>query len=217
MSSWSLLESASWNQSDTCVLQNFQTVKQVRGLSLSGFLDFFGEFNLWECVHGSFNLITCDVFHSSEEVCNKTGSFLEWVKQGLVLSLEADSCGFLNILKWWITHQIDHKLSDRVWTQVYTLDLDELGSNIGVEVMYIHVTTSETAFTQQTLWDGMKRNKLAIVLVLRSHGVENSVGGYEDGALLVDVFPVNLGYVQKLLHQRWGRVCSWLRTRWFSG
>lgn len=198
MGSWSLLESASWNQSDTCVLQNFQTVKQVRGLSLGGFLDFFGKFDLWECVHGTFDLVTCDVFHSSEEISDQSGSLLKWVKQGLVLSLEADSCGFLNILKGWIAHQINHKLSDRVRAQVDTLDLDKLGSNIGVEIMYIHVTTSKTAFTQQTLWDGMKRNKLTIVLVLWSHGVENSVGWNEDGALLVDVFPVDLGYDKKI-------------------
>ena len=217
VSAWSLLESASWNQSNTCVLQNFQTVEKVWGLALSSFHCLVWELDLWESIHGAFNLIAGNVLHSSQEVCHQACSFFQWIKQSLVLSLISDSGRFLNILEWRVAHEIDHELTDWVGAEVDTFELDELVSNFGVEVMNVHISSSQAALSQKSLWDRMERNKFAGVFVFCGHWVEDSVGWHEDGALLVNVFSVHLESMNKLLRLKSVQVCSWLKTQWSFG
>ncbi len=217
VSAWSLLESASRNQSNTSVLQHLQTVEKVRGLSLSCFHCFVWELDLWEGVHGTFNLIAGNIFHSPQEVCHQACSFLQWIEQRLVLSLISDSSRFLDILEWRVAHEVDHELTNWVGAKVDTFELDELVGDFGVEVVHVHVSSSETTFSQKSLWDWMKRNKLACVLVFSGHWVEDSVGWHEDGALLVNIFSVNLELVDKLPHLKSAQACSWLKTQWFFG
>lgn len=156
MGSWSLFETTSWDQGDTGVFQHFQTIEQVWGLSLSCFLNFFRQFDLRERIHGTFNLIARNIFHSSQKVGNKTGSFLQWIKQGFVLSLKTDSGRLLDVLERWVAHKVDHELTNWVRAKVDALDFDELGGDVGVEVVDIHVAASETALSQETLWDRVK-------------------------------------------------------------
>jgi hypothetical protein len=183
-------------------------------LSLSCLHNLIGEFDLRESVHGAFNLVASDILHSSQEISNQACSFLERIKQRLMLPQVTDSGRFLDILNWRIAHKIDHQLANRVRTQVNAFQFDQLVRDLWVEVMNVHVTSSESAFAQKSLWDRMHRDELAIVFVLGRHWVQDSVGWDEHCALLVNVLSVNLELAYNLLSQKSARSCSWLKTQW---
>ncbi len=152
MSAWSLLESTSRHQCNARVLQYFQTVEKIWCLSLSRLHCLAGKLYLWESVHGTLNLIAGNVLHSSQEFCHQTCSFLQWIKQSLVLSLVSNPGGFLDIYKWRVAHKVDHQLANRVWTKVNTFKFDELVGDLRVEVMNVHVPSSQSTLPQKSLW-----------------------------------------------------------------
>lgn len=74
MGSGPLSETTSWNQSNTSIFQNLQAIEKIRRLFSSSLYDFFGEFNLRECIHSTFYVVSSNIFHTSKSFSNKLSS-----------------------------------------------------------------------------------------------------------------------------------------------
>jgi hypothetical protein len=62
--------------------------------------------------------------------------------------------------------------------------------------MKIHIPTSQSAFSQKALRNGMKRSKLTVVSVLLSQSFKNFSERHESSIFLVDILTINLNIMR---------------------
>ena len=87
--------------------------------------------NLWEAVHRTFNLRACDLLHVIEVVGEEFSALLESIKDTIALgAVLLEALGGLTAHGWWVHHEVNCNLTNRVRAQLDRLELvkDLLGT-----------------------------------------------------------------------------------------
>ncbi len=153
MSAIFLPKSAAWHRHDTCLVDHLHAVEEVRRDTL--FVGFMDK-HLWqvdggEGVHGTLDLVAFDTGALVEHICDHCGALLQPSEDIVVLAPELLHCLItLSSLLWRVDHETDQHLAECVRIKLDTLNLVDLIADELVDVVALHIASTETAFAERS-------------------------------------------------------------------
>mmetsp|Transcript_14532 Transcript_14532/g.24802 ORF Transcript_14532/g.24802 Transcript_14532/m.24802 type:complete len:422 (-) Transcript_14532:368-1633(-) len=166
--------------------------RHVKPLGLSPRL--LGELDTGEAVHGALDFLALGVNHLVEGLREQLRPLLEALLDLTLLPFEElEALGALPALPRRVHHEGGRYLPHRVGAEVNRFQFEQDVLREQVEVVSLHVASSETAFAHEAFGDGVHGDEFDVVPVGLSHLVQHPSEADEGAFLLVvDIVLVDL-------------------------